>query len=134
MAKKDEFEKLDEELTEEEMEMIANSEEEEEEYNGVITLYDENKEPHDFFELGAVDIEDKTYVVLQPVELEEDMDESDVLIFELSYLDDSDEALLTPVEDEALAEKVLEELSESEDCCCDDDNCEECGCGCHQDK
>ena len=134
MSKKDEFEKLDEELTEEELEMIANSDDEDdEEDNGIITLYDENKEPHDFSELGAVDIEDKTYVVLQPVELEDDMDESDVLIFELSYLDDSDEALLTPIEDEELAEKVLEELSNSEDCCCDEDDCAECGCGCHHD-
>ncbi|MDR0856565.1 MAG: DUF1292 domain-containing protein [Clostridiales bacterium] len=76
----------------------------------VITLSDDEGNETDFYQVAVVGHGDKNYVLLQPVEPDEEIAEDEVIIFEL--LDDPDDAESTtfePVADEALADVIFEQ-------------------------
>ena len=91
--------------------------------DSVITLYDEENNPIDFFEIASIEYEEKFYELLQPVETIEGVDEDEAVIFEYS-VDEDDEKLFKPIFDEELLESVFSlYLAASADF-------ESCGCGC----
>ncbi len=91
----------------------------------IITLYDENDNPVDFYEIAVVEYEEEFYVLLQPAEDVEGIEDDEVIICKMEEQDDETD-LITPVNDEELLEKVFNEylkaISE-----------EGCGCGCGHD-
>ena len=108
----------------------------------IVTLYDDNNEPVDFYEVACVEYKDDYYALLEPVEEMEGLEDGDVLIFKLEEQEDGTD-LFVPVEDEALLNEVFDEymmaVADHEcDCGCEDcdgdcdgdceDNCD-CGCG-----
>jgi hypothetical protein len=107
--------------------------EEEDDLEGVeiVTLYDEEKQKEiDFEEIAAINYNEKLYVLLTPVETNDEIEEGEVLIMEVAE-DESGEETLLPVTDEAILNAVFEEFQKELDAC-DDEDCEECGCGCHE--
>jgi len=75
--------------------------------DSIVTLFDANNEPVDFFEIALVELDERFYEILQPVELEEGMNEDDALIFEYTVDEDNNgEKIYRPIEIE-LAEKVF---------------------------
>ncbi len=108
----------------------------------IVTLYDDNNEPVDFYEVACVEYKDDYYALLEPVEEMEGLEDGDVLIFKLEEQEDGTD-LFVPVEDEALLNEVFDEYMKAVadhecDCGCEDcdgdcdgdceDNCD-CGCG-----
>lgn len=110
----------------------------------IVTLYDDNNEPVDFYEVACVEYKDDYYALLEPVEEMEGLEDGDVLIFKLEEQEDGTD-LFVPVEDEALLNEVFDEYMKAVadhecDCGCEDcdgdceDNCEDnCDCGCGHD-
>jgi hypothetical protein len=97
----------------------------------IVTLYDEERQKEiDFEEIAAINYNDKLYVFLTPVETNEDIEEGEVVIME-AVEDENGEETLLPVTDEALLNAVFEEFQKEIDAC-DDEDCEECDCGCHE--
>ena len=78
----------------------------EEELN-IVTLTDADGTDKDFEFLDLIDLEDKEYVVLLPIEEEAD----EVIILEVHPLDDENEEYLS-VEDADVLDKVFEEFKE----------------------
>lgn len=108
----------------------------------IVTLYDDDNEPVDFYEVACVEYKDDYYALLEPVEEMEGLEDGDVLIFKLEEQEDGTD-LFVPVEDEALLNEVFDEYMKAVadhecDCGCEDcdgdcdgdceDNCD-CGCG-----
>ena len=90
----------------------------------IITLYDDDNNPVDFYEVACVEYEDEYYALLQPVEPMEGLSEDEALIFKLVEQEGEESDLFVPVEDEALLNAVFEEYLKA----AADDGC---GCGCH---
>lgn len=74
----------------------------------IITLYDENEQPHEFVEVGVVELNGEFYSLISPVTDNEE-EEGDVCIFKVEATE-NDEERLTAVEDETLADAVFEEF------------------------
>lgn len=117
----------------------------------IVTLYDDKKNPVDFYEIACVELNDKFYELLQPTEPMEGLGDDEAIIFELKHGDTDDEDLFEPIDNEELLNEVFSEyvkavtdLEGGCGCCgcedCDDEcDCEhedeECGCGhCHDHK
>ena len=92
----------------------------------IVTLYDDNGEPIDFYEVACVEYEGDFYALLEPVEEMEGVEEGEVFIFKVEESENEDEEdKFIPLEDEALMDAVFEEyLRVAEGCGCD---CDECG-------
>lgn len=80
----------------------------------IITLFDEDDNPMDFYEVAVVEYRDELYALLQPAEEIEGIAEDEVLIFKIGGKEDGepeneDEDYFYPVEDEAVQEAVFEE-------------------------
>lgn len=94
----------------------------------IVTLYDDNGEPIDFYEVACVEYEGDFYALLEPVEEMEGVEEGEVFIFKVEESENEDEEdKFIPLEDEALMDAVFEEylrVAEEEGCGCD---CDECG-------
>ena len=57
----------------------------------IITLYNEERDcDEDFYHLATLDVDDKWFVVLKPVEKLPDIEEDEVLIYEVQEGDDGD--------------------------------------------
>ena len=103
----------------------------------VITLFDEDNNPMDFYEVAVVEYEGELYALLQPAEEIEGIAEDEVLIFRIGEGEaggegDEEEDYFYPVEDEAVQEAVFEEyLCASADEECDGD-CAGCGAPCDE--
>ena len=94
--------------------------------DSVVTLYDDENNPIDFFEIASVEYEQKFYELLQPVEVVEGIDEDEAVIFEYSVDEESGDKLFKPIFDEALLDNIFSlYLSASADF-------ESCGCGCSE--
>lgn len=96
----------------------------------IITLFDEDDNPMDFYEVAVVEYKDELYALLQPAEEIEGIADDEVLIFKIGGNDegktDEDEDYFYPVEDENVQEAVFEEyLRATADGDCDGD-CEGC--------
>lgn len=95
----------------------------------IITLYDEDENPVEFYEVACVDYEGKFYALLDPVEEMEGVEDGEVFIFEVQPMEDGEDNFL-PVEDEALLDAVFAEYvkkAEADGCCC---GCEDCDGNC----
>ena len=75
----------------------------------IITLYIEERDcVEDFYHLATLDVDDKWFVVLKPVEELPDIAEDEVLIYEVRDGEDGD--VFVAIEDEALLQKVFDEF------------------------
>ena len=112
----------------------------------VITLYDDNNKPVEFYQVACVEYEDEFYALLQPVEPLEGLGEDEALVFKMVEQEDGDSDLFVPVEDEELLNAVFNEYliavaaqEEGCSCCghdgcdCDHDGCGHDGCDCDHD-
>ncbi len=89
----------------------------------IVTLYDDENQPVDFYEVAVVEYEDEYYALLEPVEEMEGIEEGEVLIFKLEEQEDGTDMFI-PVDNEELLNAVFEEyLRTAED---------GCGCGCEE--
>jgi len=77
------------------------------EEDSIVTLYDDNDKPIEFYEVASVEYEGKFYSILQPVELIEDMEDDEAVIFEYDNDTDNDEKMFRPVFDEKLLDEVF---------------------------
>ena len=75
----------------------------------IITLYNEERDvDEDFYHLATLDVDDKWFVVLKPVEKLPDIEEDEVLIYEVQEGYDGD--IFVAIEDEDLLQKVFDEF------------------------
>ena len=88
-----------------EKDKIDVNEEEEEE---VITLATPDGEEVDFTEIAAVEFEDKLYVIMQPVELFEGMEDDEALVFAVTDENEED-ARFDVVSDDRIIDGVFAE-------------------------
>ena len=97
----------------------------------IVTLYDVNNEPVDFYEVACVEYKDDYYALLEPVEEMEGLEDGDVLIFKLEEQEDGTD-LFMPVEDETLLNEVFDEYLKAvadHECDCGCEDCDgECDC------
>ena len=93
----------------------------------IIVLHNEaTDKDEEFYHLATLDVDDKWYIVMKPVEKLDDIADDEVLIYEIVEDEDGNDTF-APIEDENQLEKVFNEfLAELE--ACEDE--EECG-GCH---
>lgn len=81
-----------------------------EEDDDIIILYNEERDcDEEFYHLATLDVDDKWFVVLKPVEKLPDIEEDEVLIYEVRDGDESD--VFVAIEDEDLLQKVFEEFN-----------------------
>lgn len=90
--------------------MNNNYNEESEEIDNIIVLNDENGEEVPFEFLDLIEYEGEEYVVLLPVEEDEEADE--VVILKLEDTESEDEESYVSVEDEEILNKVFEIFKE----------------------
>lgn len=76
----------------------------------IITLTSANGEDIDFREIAGVAFEGNFYVILQPVELFEGMDDNDVFVFRVSYGPDGDDNFQV-ISDDRIIENVLNQYN-----------------------
>ena len=97
----------------------------------IVTLYDDNNEPVDFYEVACVEYKDDYYALLEPGEEMEGLEDGDVLIFKLEEQEDGTD-LFMPVEDETLLNEVFDEYLKAvadHECDCGCEDCDgECDC------
>lgn len=91
-------------------EMNKNFNDESEEIDNIIVLNDENGEEVPFEFLDLIEYEGEEYVVLLPVEEDEEADE--VVILKLEDTESEDEESYVSVDDEEVLNKVFEMFKE----------------------
>ena len=97
-----------------------------------ITLFDEENNPIDFYEIASIEYGEKFFELLQPVEEVDGKEEDEAVIFEYEIDEGTSEKLFKPVLDEELLEAVfdiyLKAVSDYsfDDCGCDCCNCDDC--------
>lgn len=85
----------------------------EEELDNIIVLNDENGEEVEFEFLDLIELDGEEYVVLLPVEEEENPEEAgEVVILKLEDTESEDEESYVSVEDEEVLNKVFEMFKE----------------------
>ena len=94
--------------------------------DSVITLYDDENKPIEFFEIASVEHEGKFYEILQPVEPVDGIGEDEAVIFEFAT-DEKGEKSFRPIFDEAVLESVfglyISASADYESCGCGGDGC-----------
>lgn len=81
-----------------------------EEDDDIIILYNEERDcDEEFYHLATLDVDDKWFVVLKPVEKLPDIEEDEVLIYEVRDGDEGD--VFVAIEDEDLLQRVFEEFN-----------------------
>ncbi len=108
---------------------IKNNELEEE--DDIITLIDDDGKEVKCEYIDTVEMNDKVYCVVEPLETKDDMEEGTCFIFNMVENEDGS-VDLSPVESdeelEAVFAKFMENCAEGDDCdCCGDEGCD-CGC------
>ncbi len=109
----------------------------EEEY--ILTLTDQDGNSRDYYEIAVFDVDGEEYTIMQPVELDEGMEDNEVLIYRDVYDEDDNFVNYDPVLDPAVGDKVVEVfnrmLEENAFDDKDDDNgFDDEGCGCGNDR
>lgn len=81
-----------------------------EEDDDIIILYNEaTDKDEEYYELATLDVDNKWYIVMKPVEQLPDIADDEVLIYEI--IEDKDgNSNFAPIEDEAVLEKVFNEF------------------------
>ncbi|MDD3972097.1 MAG: DUF1292 domain-containing protein [Clostridia bacterium] len=72
------------------------------ERDDIIMMEDENGNPVEMIALEMLDYEEKTYVLMQST------DETDENSYIFEYEEEDDDAILTPVEDDKLVDKLFD--------------------------
>ena len=91
----------------------VNNNPEQEELNNIVVLNDENGEEVKFEFLDLIELDGEEYVVLLPVEEEENPEEAgEVVILKLEDTESEDEESYVSVEDEEVLNKVFEMFKE----------------------
>lgn len=76
----------------------------------IITLYNEERDvDEDFYHLATLDVDDKWYVVMKPVEKLPDIEDDEVLIYEIRE-DESGNDVFVAIESEEELQKVFDEF------------------------
>lgn len=76
----------------------------------IITLYNEaTDKDEDFYHLATLDVDGKWFIVMKPVEKLEDIEDDEVLIYEIEEDRDGNDVFI-PIEDEKLLQKVFDEF------------------------
>lgn len=76
----------------------------------IITLYNEERDvDEDFYHLATLDVDDKWYVVMKPVEKLPDIEEDEVLIYEIRE-DEAGTDVFVAIESEEELQKVFDEF------------------------
>ena len=95
------------------MSEAVNNNPEQEELNNIVVLNDENGEEVEFEFLDLIELDGEEYVVLLPVEEEENPEEAgEVVILKLEDTESEDEESYVSVEDEEVLNKVFEMFKE----------------------
>lgn len=81
-----------------------------EEDDDIIVLHNETTDKdEEFYHLATLDVDQKWYVVMKPVEKLEDIADDEVLIYEIADDEDGNDTF-APIEDEDVLEKVFNEF------------------------
>ena len=76
----------------------------------IVTLTAPDGEDVDFYELGVIELNGAFYAVLQPVELPEDMESDEALVFKVVQNEDGEENLVVEGDD-AIIDAVFEKYN-----------------------
>lgn len=76
----------------------------------IVTLTAPDGEDVDFYELGVIELNGAFYAVLQPVELPEDMEPDEALVFKVVQNEDGEENLVVEGDD-AIIDAVFEKYN-----------------------
>ncbi len=80
----------------------------------IITLYNEERDQdEDFYHLATLDVDDRWFVVLKPVEELPDIEDDEVLIYEV--VEGAEGDVFAAIEDEELLQKVFDEFMKEVD-------------------
>ena len=80
----------------------------------IITLYNEERDQdEDFYHLATLDVDDRWFVVLKPVEKLPDIEDDEVLIYEV--MEGAEGDVFAAIEDEELLQKVFDEFMKEVD-------------------
>ena len=80
----------------------------------IITLYNEERDQdEDFYHLATLDVDDRWFVVLKPVEKLPDIEDDEVLIYEV--VEGAEGDVFAAIEDEELLQKVFDEFMKEVD-------------------
>ena len=97
-----------------------------EEFDGeeddIIVLVDEEGKETQFEHIATLDYDNEWYILLQPVVLDEDMDEDEVIVFKIGT-DSEGNDLFVPVDDEKVLDGVYQVYMEEMEGCGDDCDC-----------
>lgn len=89
-----------------------NNNNESEELDNIIVLNDENGEEVPFEFLDLIELDGEEYVVLLPVEEDDEEDPGEVVILKVEDTDSEEEESYVSVEDEEILNKVFETFKE----------------------
>lgn len=80
----------------------------------IITLYNEERDQdEDFYHLATLDVDDRWFVVLKPVEKLPDIEDDEVLIYEV--VEGAEGDVFAAIDDEELLQKVFDEFMKEVD-------------------
>ena len=109
-------------------------EKKDEEFDGeeddIIVLVDEEGKETQFEHIATLDYDNEWYILLQPVVLDEDMDEDEVIVFKIGT-DSEGNDLFVPVDDEKVLDGVYQVYMEEMEGCGDDCDCCDHDCDHH---
>jgi len=75
--------------------------------DSIITLYDDQENPIEFFEVAGVEYEERFYELLQPCDKVEGIEDDECVIFECLTDEEGGEKLFKPVLDEKIMDAVF---------------------------
>lgn len=103
-----------------------------EEDDDIITLYNEETDKdEEFYHLATLDVDNRWFIVMKPVQKLDDIEEDEVLIYEIGENEEGNDVFLA-IEDEDLLQRVFDEfmaeVEKMEGGCdaCDDEHCSCC--------
>ena len=103
-----------------------------EEDDDIITLYNEETDKdEEFYHLATLDVDNRWFIVMKPVQKLDDIEEDEVLIYEIGENEEGNDVFLA-IEDEDLLQRVFDEfmaeVEKMESGCdgCDDEHCSCC--------
>lgn len=90
------------------------------EEDDIIILHNEATDrDEEFYHLATLDVDKRWFIVLEPAEELDDIQEGEVLIYEIVEGKDQDE--MVPIDDEKLLQKVFDEFLKMQDDLPDDE-------------
>lgn len=81
-----------------------------EEDDDIITLYNEETDKdEEFYHLATLDVDNRWFIVMKPVQKLDDIDEDEVLIYEIGENEEGNDVFIA-IEDEDLLQRVFDEF------------------------